>query len=153
MGRVVRHLGLYLILIVLVVSLVNTFLTPAQTQQQYIELSYSVFLSSLEAGEVKTLSIKNNTLPGESSSVTLRGDMANGVKFLTYCVEVGNLASEAARKGVLVTVEAPQKTSWWVAILSSLFPTLLLIGVWIFFLYNMQGGGGKVMSFAKSKAK
>ena len=153
MGRVVKHLGLYLILIVLVVSLVNTFLTPAPPQQQYVEISYSEFVSYLEAGEIRTLSITNNTLPGESSSATLRGDLASGVRFLTYSLEVGNIASEAVRKGVMVTVAAPQRTAWWVTVLGSLFPTLLLIGVWIFFLYNMQGGGGKVMSFAKSKAK
>jgi len=150
---VVKHLGLYLILIVLVVSLVNTFLTPAPPQQQYVEISYSEFVSYLEAGEIRTLSITNNTLPGESSSATLRGDLASGVRFLTYSLEVGNIASEAVRKGVMVTVAAPQRTAWWVTVLGSLFPTLLLIGVWIFFLYNMQGGGGKVMSFAKSKAK
>jgi cell division protease FtsH len=149
----VKNLGLYLILIVLVVSLVNMFLTPAQTQQQYIEISYTSFLSELERGRVNTLLIRNNTLPGESSSATLRGELRDGSRFLTYGVDVGNLAAEAAKKGVVVTIEAPQKTSWWVTILSSLFPTLLLIGVWVFFLYNMQGGGGKVMSFAKSKAK
>jgi cell division protease FtsH len=149
----VKNLGLYLILIVLVVSLVNMFLTPAQTQQPYTEISYSEFVSRLEAGDVAALVIKNNTLPGESSSATLRGEFRNRSRFITYGMDVGNLASEAARKGVVVTVEAPQKTSWWVTILSSLLPTLLLIGVWVFFLYNMQGGGGKVMSFAKSKAK
>ena len=100
MGRIVRHLGLYLILIVLVVSLANTFLTPAQPPQQFIELSYSEFVSRLEAGEVRTLSIKNNTLPGESSSATLRGDLASGVKYLTYSLEVGNLATEAAKKSL-----------------------------------------------------
>ena len=153
MGRVVKNLGLYLVLIVLVVSLVNMFLTPSQTQQQYIEISYTAFLSELEGGRVNTLSIKNNTLPGESSSATLRGELRDGSRFLTYGVDVGSLVAEAAKKGVIVTIEAPQKTSWWVTILSSLFPTLLLIGVWVFFLYNMQGGGGKVMSFSKSKAK
>ena len=80
-------------------------------------------------------------------------ELKDGTRFLTYAVDVSGLAEEAAKKGAVVTVEAPQKTSWWVTMLSSLFPTLLLIGVWIFFLYNMQGGGGKVMSFAKSKAK
>jgi cell division protease FtsH len=153
LGRVVKNLGLYLILIVLVVSLVNMFLTPAQTQPQYIEISYTSFLSELEGGRVAALSIRNNTLPGESSSATLRGELRDGSRFLTYGVDVGGVAAEAAKKGVIVTIEAPQKTSWWVTIISSLFPTLLLIGVWIFFLYNMQGGGGKVMSFAKSKAK
>ncbi len=153
MGRIVKNLGLYLILIVLVVSLVSTFLTPAQTRDQYQEISYSSFMSELDAGRIKTLQIKNNTLPGESSSATLRGDLKDGSKFLTYGVNVDTLAFDATKKGVIVTIEAPQKTSWWVTVLSSLFPTLLLIGVWIFFLYNMQGGGGKVMSFAKSKAK
>ncbi|MDR1874618.1 MAG: ATP-dependent zinc metalloprotease FtsH, partial [Synergistaceae bacterium] len=153
MGRVVKNLGLYLILIVLVVSLVNMFLTPAQTPQQYSEINYSSFIVELEAGRVKTLQIRNNTLPGESSSATLRGELRDGSRYLTYGVNVDNLASMATDRGAIVTIEAPQKTSWWVTILSSLLPTLLLIGVWIFFLYNMQGGGGKVMSFAKSKAK
>jgi len=149
----VKHLGLYLILIVLVVSLVNTFLAPAQPQPQYTEIAYSRFISHLEAGEISTLLIINNTLPGESSSSTLRGELSDGSRFLTFSLETGNLASEAARRGVTVRVEAPQQNAWWVTVLASLFPTLLLIGVWIFFLYNMQGGGGKVMSFAKSKAK
>ncbi|NLL36147.1 MAG: ATP-dependent metallopeptidase FtsH/Yme1/Tma family protein [Fretibacterium sp.] len=153
MGRVVKNLGLYLILIVLVVSMVNVFMTPEQAQKQYSEISYSSFLSELEQGRVRTLQIRNNTLPGESSSAVLRGELKDGSRFLTYGVDVSSLADAAAKKGVTVTIEAPQKTSWWMTVLSSLFPTLLLIGVWIFFLYNMQGGGGKVMSFAKSKAK
>ena len=153
LGRVVKNLGLYLILIVLVVSMVNVFMTPEQAQKQYSEISYSSFLSELEQGRVRTLQIRNNTLPGESSSAVLRGELKDGSRFLTYGVDVSSLADAAAKKGVTVTIEAPQKTSWWMTVLSSLFPTLLLIGVWIFFLYNMQGGGGKVMSFAKSKAK
>ena len=153
MGRIVKNLGLYLILILLVVSVVNMFLTPEQAQKPYSEVSYSSFLSEMEGGRVSNLQIRNNTLPGESSSAVLRGELKDGTRFLTYAVDVSGLAEEAAKKGAVVTVEAPQKTSWWVTMLSSLFPTLLLIGVWIFFLYNMQGGGGKVMSFAKSKAK
>jgi cell division protease FtsH len=149
----VKNLGLYLILIVLIVSLASRFFPSPEPRQEYSEISYSSFISELEAGRVMTLQIKNNTLPGESSSATLQGELRDGSRFLTYGVDVENLASEAAKKGAVVTIEPPQKTSWWVAILSSLFPTLLLIGVWIFFLYNMQGGGGKVMSFAKSKAK
>jgi cell division protease FtsH len=99
------------------------------------------------------LQIKNNNQQGESGSATLQGELNDGGKFLTYGVDIGSVASEAVKKGVIVNIEPPQKTSWWVTILSSLFPTLILIGVWVFFLYNMQGGGGKVMSFAKSKAK
>jgi cell division protease FtsH len=153
LGKIAKNLGLYLILIVLVVSMVNMFLTPTQAPQTYIELSYSKFLSELEEGRVSVLQIRNNTTPGESSSVVLRGELRNGDKFLSYGVDAEVIASEAARKGAIVTIEPPLKTSWWVTIVSSLFPTLLLIGVWVFFIYNMQGGGGKVMSFARSKAK
>ncbi|MFA7621520.1 MAG: ATP-dependent zinc metalloprotease FtsH, partial [Aminobacteriaceae bacterium] len=84
---------------------------------------------------------------------SIAGKYSDGKEFVSYVVGVGDLAKEVAGKGVAVEVEPPQRTPWWANMLSSLFPTLLLIGVWIFFLYNMQGGGGKVMNFAKSKAK
>ena len=153
LGRVVKNLGLYLVLILLVVSMVNVFMTPEEAQKQYSEISYSSFLTELEGGRIRILQIRNNTLPGESSSAVLRGELKDGKRFLTYGVDVSGLADRASRAGVVVTVEAPQKTSWWMSMLSSLVPTLLLVGVWVFFLYNMQGGGGKVVSFAKSKAK
>jgi cell division protease FtsH len=149
----VKNFGPYLILLLLLLSLANVYLTQDQNQQQFMEISYSEFMSNLDAGRVVSMEIKNHTLPGESSSATLRGELRDGHRFLAYAVDIGNLAADAAKRGVAVTIEPPQKTSWWVTILSSLFPTLLLIGVWIFFLYNMQGGGGKVMSFARSKAK
>ena len=123
MGRIVKNLGLYLILILLVVSVVNMFLTPEQAQKPYSEVSYSSFLSEMEGGRVSNLQIRNNTLPGESSSAVLRGELKDGTRFLTYAVDVSGLAEEAAKKGAVVTVEAPQKTSWWVTMLSSLFPT------------------------------
>ena len=140
MGRVVKNLGLYLVLILFVVTMVNVFLTPEETQKQYDEISYSQFLTELDAGHVRILQIRNNTLPGESSAVVLQGELVDGTRFLTYGVEAGDLADRASEKGVMVTVEAPQRNTWWMTLLTSLFPTLLLIGVWVFFIYNMQGG-------------
>lgn len=142
--RLAKNLGLYLILIVLVVSLVNVFLSPTESPQDSQVISYSQFLSDVDSGKVDTVKISDSVLQGEFQS---------GESFKTYVVGVGDLAQQLAGKGVNVEVEPPQKTPWWAAMLSSLFPTLLLIGVWIFFLYHMQGGGGKVMNFAKSKAK
>jgi cell division protease FtsH len=144
LGRLVKNLGLYLILIVLVVSLVNVFLSPVQGPREVQEVGYSEFLSDVDAGKVSSVVILENSV---------RGKFTNGREFVSYVVGIGDLANEVARKGVKVEVEPPQRTPWWANMLSSLFPTLLLIGVWIFFLYNMQGGGGKVMNFAKSKAK
>lgn len=153
MGKVVKNLGLYLVLVLVVVTMVNTFLTPEEVQKQYDEISYSQFLKELDAGNIRVLQIRNNTVPGESSSAALQGELHNGQRFLTYGLDVSGIANKAAAKGVTVTVEAPQKNTWLMSLMTSLFPTLLLIGVWIYFLNNMQGGGGRIMSFGRSKAK
>ena len=148
----VKNLGLYLVLILLVVTMVNMFLTPEETQKQYDEISYSQFLSELDAGHIRILQIRNNTQPGESSAAIIQGETQNGQRFLTYGLEAGKLADKAAALGVMVTVEAPQRNTWWVTLITTLFPTLLLMGVWLYFLYNMQGGG-RMMGFSRSKAK
>ena len=154
MGKVVKNLGLYLVLVLVVVTMVNTFLTPEEVQKQYDEISYSQFLKELDAGNVRILQIRNNTVPGESSSATLQGELHNGQRFLTYGLDVSEIADKASAKGVTVTFEAPQKNTWLMSLMTSLFPTLLLIGVWVYFLNNMQGGGGgRIMSFGRSKAK
>ncbi len=154
MGKVAKNLGLYLVFVLAVVTMVNTFLTPEEVQKQYDEISYSQFLKELDAGNIRILQIRNNTIQGESSSATLQGELTDGTRFLTYGLDVSDLADKAAAKGVMVTVEAPQKNVWWVTLMTSLFPTLLLIGVWVYFMNNMQpGGSGRIMSFGRSKAK
>ena len=153
LGKIVKNLGLYLILVLVVVTMVNTFLTPEEVQKQYDEISYSQFLKDMNSGKIRILQIRNNTVQGESSSAVIQGEFHSGERFLTYGLDVAGLADKAAEKGIIVTVEAPQKNTWLVNLMSSLFPTLLLIGVWVYFLYNMQGGGGRIMSFGRSKAK
>ncbi len=139
-----KNLGLYLVLIVLVVSLVNVFLSPVQGPAEYEPLAYSEFLSAFNSGRISTA-----TIEGE----TITGTMADGTQYSTTAIGVGDLARELAEKGVDVTVKPPPQAPWWATMMSSLFPTLLLIGAWIFILYHMQGGGNRVMSFAKNKAK
>lgn len=153
MNKVVKNLGLYLVLVLVVITMVNMFLTPEEIQKQYDEIAYSEFLKELDAGHVRVLQIRNNTVPGESSSATFQGELVDGQRFLTYGLDVEGIADRAAAKGITVTVEAPQRNTWWMNLMTSLFPTLLLIGVWIYFLYNMQGGGGRIMSFGRSRAK
>lgn len=153
MGKIVKNLGLYLVLVLVVVTMVNMFLTPEEVQKQYDEISYSQFLTELDAGHIRILQIRNNTVQGESTSAVLQGELHNGQRFLTYGLDVSGLADKASAKGSIVTIEAPQKNTWLMTLMTSLFPTLLLIGVWVYFLYNMQGGGGRIMSFGRSKAK
>ena len=146
MKKTSKNVGMYIILIVLVVSLVNVFLTPdANKSGQGAEvLPYSQFLNEVNLGNVAKVKIDHEQL---------KGTLKSGKEFTTYILDPGTLPSEIAQKGVEVEVVPPPKNSWLTALLTSLLPTLLLIGVWIYFIYNMQGGGNKVMGFAKSKAK
>lgn len=145
MNKMSKNVGMYIVLIVLVVSLVNIFLTPERrTQQEVALLPYSQFLHEVNAGNVDSVKI---------DAEVVKGTLKSGKEFTTYILDPGTLPSRIAEKGVNVEVVPPPKASWWTALITSLLPTLLLIGVWIFFMYNMQGGGNKVMGFAKSKAK
>jgi len=144
LNKMAKNLGLYLILIVLVVSLVNAFLTPGQNTQETASLTYSEFLKSAQSGQIEKVSIEENLVKGTAK---------DGKLFKTYVLDAGPLAQELVKLGVAVEFIPPQKAPWWAGMMTSLFPTLLLIGAWIFILYNMQGGGSKVMNFAKSKAK
>ncbi len=139
-----KNLGVYLILVVLVVSIVNMFLTPHAQGPEVTEIPYSQFKNDVAAGRVKNFTI---------SEMKAQGRYTDGRNFVSNIVGVKDVADEATANGVEVKIAEPPVTPWWMTLVSSVFPTLLLIGVWIFFLHNMQGGGGKVMSFAKSKAK
>ena len=145
MNKTSKNIGIYIVLIVLVVSLVNVFLTPGgKTSKEEKVLPYSVFLSEVNAGNVVKVEIDHEQL---------KGKLKSGGEFTTYILDSATLPQVIAGKGVEVEVVPPPKNSWLTALLTSLLPTLLLIGVWIYFIYNMQGGGNKVMGFAKSKAK
>ncbi len=143
MQRMLKNFGLYLILVTLVVVIVNMFLAPVQNVSDNHEISYSQFIADVDAGNIESFTL---------DAMSARGRYTDGRAFTATIVGEDQVAQNAASKGVDVTIAPPPKTSWWITIASSLFPTLLLIGVWIFFMHNMQSGG-KVMSFAKSKAK
>jgi cell division protease FtsH len=81
------------------------------------------------------------------------GRFTNGREFKTYSINDSELVREMVEKGVTVDIRPDEQSSWWMQVFISWFPMLLLIGVWIFFMRQMQGGGGKALSFGKSKAK
>ncbi len=146
MKKISKNVGMYIVLIVLVVSLVNVFLDPDSNQKssQTNVMPYSAMLNEVNNGNVARVRIDHEQLTGTLKS---------GGEFKTFILDASTLPSILAAKGVEVEVVPPPKNSWLTALLTSLLPTLLLIGVWIYFIYNMQGGGSKVMGFAKSKAK
>ena len=109
-------------------------------------ISYSNFIAALNQGNVKQVSIDGNTITG------LFGD---GDRFTTYDPGDPHLVDDLLKNHVDIKVLPPERPSFFMQILISWFPMLLLIGVWIFFARRMQGGGmgGGAMSFGKSKAR
>ena len=89
MGRLVKNLGLYLILIVLVVSLVNVFLSPTQGPQQIQEIGYSTFLSEVSSGRITSVTVRENSI---------KGKFTDGREFVSYVVGIGDLAKEVAQQ-------------------------------------------------------
>jgi len=115
-----------------------------QPQEQQLKLTYTELLDKIEQGEVMAVKIKGQ----EVSGVTF-----DEQRFLSFHPDDPNFVDLLLRNNVQVEAEPEDEGSMLVTILISWFPILLLIAVWIFFMRQMQGGGGKAMSFGKSKAK
>jgi len=138
-----RNIVFWVVLFLLVLALFNVF-SGGQSNLQSSTRTYSQFVSALEAGNVAEV-----TLDGER--VEYRDE--NGRSFVTIKPEDAELTQQLIDGGVPVRAES-QETSTFQAFILSLLPFLLLIGVWIYFMNRMQGGGrGSAMGFGKSKAK
>jgi cell division protease FtsH len=108
------------------------------------ELAYSQFVDQVESGQVKQVVIQGRYISGE---------LRDGIKFKTYAPDDPSLIGILRSNGAEVKAAPEESVNPLLSILISWFPMLLLIGVWVFFMRQMQGGGGKAMGFGKSKAK
>ena len=134
-----------LVVIILAIVLQMVFSHSGSQTQAY---TYSNFLSDLQAGNVKSVDINVNN---QTMKVTLK----NGTVGQTGYLDATTLATtlqDPANQAVTVTSNKPG-SSWWSSALVSILPFILIIGVWIFLMNQMQGGGSKVMSFGKSRAR
>ena len=139
-----RNLILWAIILVLIVALYNLFQAPTSRSPSR-ELSFTEFMASVEGNEVNSVTIQGNNITGQSR---------DGTQFRTYAPDDPTLVATLRSNGVDIKAmpRSDGETTLW-SILISWFPMLLLIGVWIFFMRQMQGGGGKAMGFGKSRAK
>ena len=144
MNNHMKNLVIWAIIFVLMVVLFNLFNQPPMPQDNP---SYSAFLSMVDNGGVAEVKIQGQKIIGMKSS---------GEKFQVYTPDDPKLIDTLIKKGVEVKAEPPDESPWYMTLLLSWFPMLLLIGVWIFFMRQMQGGGGGgrgAMSFGRSKAR
>ncbi len=140
-----KNLILWLVIAVVLMSVFQSFSPGESTRAQ---TDYTTFLKEANQGNVREVRI-------DSESREIRGTKRSGETFVTYIPYFDDkLISDLAAKDVRIYGEPPEESSLLTSIFISWFPMLLLIGVWIFFMRQMQGGGGRgAMSFGKSKAK
>ena len=143
-----QKIAIWAALLVLLLALYNLVSNPSQAKRGN-EIQYSEFLEAVEKGSVADAVLAGNRITG-----TLRDAGANGAAFSTYAPDDPSLVGKLRDKGVKFKARPADEDSQNIAsILLSWFPMLLLIGVWIFFMRQMQSGSGRAMGFGKSKAK
>jgi cell division protease FtsH len=138
-----KNLILWVVIAVVLMSVFSSF-SPSQINAQ--STPYSQFISDVQSGVVDKVVIEGHTIHGITRS---------GERFTTYGPEDRGLIGDLLKNGVQVSARPQEQQGLLTQVFISWFPMLLLIGVWIFFMRQMQGGGGGrgAMSFGKSKAK
>lgn len=144
MSDMAKNLIVWLVIAVVLMSVFNSFGPSENTDRQ---TSYTQFIKDVNQGQIREVKIER--------SGVITGLRSSGERFETVLpVNDPGLMKDLLDHDVRVTGAKPEESSWLATIFISWFPMLLLIGVWIFFMRQMQGGGGKgAMSFGKSKAR
>ncbi len=145
MNDMVKNILLWVVIAVVLMSVFNSFGPKVAPTAQ---MSYSQFLQDAKQGRIKQVTIDGRTIQGRTDS---------GERFTTYSPETDNspMIGELLNHGVEIEGQPPEKQGLLMQIFISWFPMLLLIGIWVFFLRQMQGGGAGrgAMSFGKSRAR
>ncbi len=141
MNQFYKTLVLWTVIVVMALLLFRVITNP---NVQDTKIDYSQLVLRLEKGDVAEVTMQDQMLEGK---------FKNGDSFKTYVPADAEITKRLEEKHVRIVVEPKKEPAFWHAILLNWFPMLLLIAVWIFFMRQMQAGGGKAMSFGKSKAK
>ena len=140
MNQFYKNLVLWMVIGLIVILLFNLFQANAPAKE---EIVFSDFLKKVEVGEVREVTIRGNAVSGR---------LSDGSAFRTFTVDYPDLVKMLRDRGVRIIVK-PADNNPWYAILLQWIPMLLFIGVWIFFMRQMQGGGAKALSFGKARAR
>ena len=136
-----KNLALWLVISLMMILLFNLF---NQSRIQDSEISYTEFMARVDKGNVAGVVIQGQEISGTQE---------DGARFRTFAPDDADLINILRNRGVTIKAKPPTESPWYMTILVSWFPMILLIGVWIFFMRQMQSGGGKALSFGKSKAR
>lgn len=145
MNNMFKSVGIWLVVALVLMTVFNQF-NQGKQQSAKVQLDYSQFLEEVKQGKIAKVTIEGRTL----KAVTIDGKLIT-----SYAPSDLWMVSDLLKYGVNIEAKAEEEQSFWMSIFVSWFPMLLLIGVWIFFMRQMQGGGkgGGPFSFGKSKAR
>jgi cell division protease FtsH len=136
-----KNISLWFVIALLMVVMFNFFNAGQGVRQK---ISYSDFINKVASDQVQTVLIKDRLITGT---------FQNGEQFETFAPDDNELVKMLREHNVQIYAKPPEQNPWYLQILISWLPMILLIGIWIFFMRQMQGGSGKAFSFGKSKAK
>ncbi len=138
-----KNIALWLLISLVMIFLFNYFNTAEQSRGK-LSISYTQLLDLVKAGKVAKVTLQGDEVFGEQ---------ADGKAFRTYVPADPDLVGLLREKKVEITAKPKDDNPWYTTLLVSWLPMLVLIGIWIFFMRQMQAGGGKAMSFGKSRAR
>src|SRR5271165_4144213 len=141
MNQFSRSIALWLVLGLMFLLLFNIF---SRQQPKEPEIIFSDFLNQVDKGQVSEATIQGNLI---------KFDNTTGDHFKTNAPDDPDLVKTLREKGVKIAAKPAEGDPWWMVALVQWFPVLVLAALWIFFMRQMQIGGGKAMSFGKSRAK
>jgi cell division protease FtsH len=136
-----KHIALWLVLALIILAVFSVF---NKQHGREPEIVFSEFMTAVDRGDVQKVTIQGHNIKGEYK---------NGERFRTFAPDDPELVKSLRDKKVKIAAKPEEDSPWYMVLLLNWFPMLLLIGVWIFFMRQMQVGGGKAMSFGKSRAK
>ncbi len=141
MNQATKNLALWLVLGLMFLLLFNVF---TRQQGREPEIIFSDFWSAVERGDVQEVTIQGQHVHGKYQS---------GERFRTFSPSDPDMVKTLREKNIRIAAKPEDDSPWYFVLLVNWFPMLLLVGVWIFFMRQMQVGGGKAMSFGKSRAR
>jgi len=142
LNNLIKNVAIWLVIALVLMTVFNQFSTRHASQKS---IEYSQFIEEVKQGRIAKVTIEGRVLKGVKTS---------GERFTTYAPSDPWLVSDLLKNGVIIEAKPEEEPSLLMNIFVSWFPMLLLIGVWIFFMRQMQGGGrGGAFSFGKSRAR
>jgi cell division protease FtsH len=139
-----RNFAIWLVILFMLMGLFQVFQSSTRSIS-VSDKSYSQFVTDVDAGSVTAVTITDNVISG---------NLRDGSRFETIIPAGADIISRLEQRGVQITARAPESSPFWSILLSSWLPFIVIIGVWFFFIRQMQGGGrGGAMGFGKSRAK